>query len=168
MRVRLPPSALSKYLKTRRGFFFFPHCEIAVPSANGRGLNPRTGLAGTTGHEAIVASPATLQKAKEKGLLITEPPRLSDEDAISKLFDERKQYALSVASTLRLCPVPDTSVLYLYDQIRLCLLFNLNGAAITFAGILVEYALKYATYVRENPDATSFDTSAWRSLKSLH
>jgi len=117
------------------------------------------------GHEAIVASPATIQKAKEKGLLITEAPRLSDEDAISKLFDERKQYALSVASTLRLCPVPDTSVLYLYDQIRLCLLFNLNGAAITFAGILVEYALKYATYVMENPDATSFDTSAWAQFE---
>jgi hypothetical protein len=119
------------------------------------------------GHEVIVASLATIQRAREKGLSVTEAPRLSIEDAISKLFDQRRQHALSLASTLLPCPVADTAVLYLYDQIRLCLLFNLNGAAITFCGILVEYALKYATYMKENPGATSFDTSAWAQFEEL-
>jgi hypothetical protein len=119
------------------------------------------------GNELIVASLATLQRAKGKGLPVNEAPRLSTTDAISKLFDQRKQHAVSVASTLLLCPVPDTPVLYLYDQIRLCLLFKLNGAAITFCGILVEYALKYAIYLKENPGATSFDTSAWADFERI-
>ncbi|SRR5260221_450695 len=119
------------------------------------------------GPQAIVASPATIQQAIEKGLPVTEAPRLSVEDAINQLFDQRRQHALALTSTLLPCPVEHTPVLYLYDQIRLCLLFNLNGAAITFCGILVEYALKYATYVKESPGATSFDTSAWAQFEEL-
>jgi hypothetical protein len=38
------------------------------------------------------------------------------------------------------------------------MLFNLNGAAITFCGILVEYALKYVTYAKEDSGAISFDS----------
>jgi hypothetical protein len=117
--------------------------------------------------EVIIASPATIQRAIEKGEPITEPPRLSAEDAITKLFDERKQHALSLASSIRPCPFSATAILYLYDQIKLCMLFNLNGAAITFCGMLVEYALKYATYVKENPDTTSFDSSAWEQFEKL-
>ena len=98
------------------------------------------------GPEVVVVSQATIQKAMDKGESITEPPTLSAEDAVNKLFDKRRQHALSIASSLLPCPVSETAILYLYDQIRLCMLFNLNGAAITFCGIRVEYALKYATY----------------------
>ena len=119
------------------------------------------------GHEVAVASLATIQQAKEKGVPVSEAPRLSIEDAINKLLEERRQHALSIASNLPPCPIPDTPVLYLYDQIRLCMLFNLNGAAITFCGILVEYALKHATYIKENPGATSFDTSAWEQFEKI-
>ena len=115
----------------------------------------------------IIANPATIQRAIERGEPITEPPRLSAEDAITKLFDERKQHALSLASSLLPCPFSDTAILYLYDQIRLCILFNLDGAAITFCGILVEYALKYATYRKENLGTTSFDSSAWDQFENL-
>jgi hypothetical protein len=118
------------------------------------------------GREGIVASLATIQQAKDKGTPVVEAPRLSIQDAINKLFDERRQHALSIASHLPPCPIADTPVLYLYDQIRLCMLFNLNGAAITFCGVLVEYMLKYATYIRENPGAT-FDTSAWEEFESF-
>ena len=65
-----------------------------------------------------------------------------------------------------LSPISDTPILYLYDQIRLCMLFNLNGAAITFCGILVEYALKYTTYAKENPAQTSTQLLG-RHLKKL-
>ena len=119
------------------------------------------------GHKVAVSSLATIQQAKEKGVQITEASRLSIQDAINKLFDERRQHALSIASRLLPCPIADTPVLYLYDQIRLCMLFNLNGAAITFCGILVEYALKYATYIKENPSATSFDTAAWGEFEEI-
>jgi hypothetical protein len=33
--------------------------------------------------------------------------------------------------------------------------------------MLVEYALKRATYVKENPSTTSFDTSAWAQFEEL-
>src|SRR5258708_13570049 len=119
------------------------------------------------GPQAIVASPATIQQAIEKGLPVTEAPRLSVEDAINQLFDQRRQHALALTSTLLPCPVEHTPVLYLYDQIRLCLLFNLNGAAITFCGILVEYALKYTTYAKKNPAVPNFDSSAWAPFEEI-
>ena len=119
------------------------------------------------GDEVVVASPSTIQAGIEKGEPISEPPRLSTEQAITKLFDERRQHALSLTSSFLPCPVSDTAILYLYDQIRLCILFNLDGVAITFCGILVEYALKYATCRKENPGATSFDSSAWDEFENL-
>jgi hypothetical protein len=119
------------------------------------------------GTEVVIANPATIQKAIEKGEPITEPPSLSAEDAITKLFDKRRERALSLVSSFLPCPVSDTAILYLYDQIRLCMLFNLDGAAITFCGMLVEYALKYATYAKENPGTTSFDSSAWDEFEKL-
>jgi hypothetical protein len=119
------------------------------------------------GPEGFVASAATVQQAKEKGLPVSEAQRLSTEDAINKLFEERKQHALSIASRLMPCPIADTPILYLYDQIRLCILFSLDGAAVTFCGILVEYALKYAIYIKENPGTTSFDTTAWERFETL-
>jgi hypothetical protein len=61
------------------------------------------------GAEVVVASPATIQKAIEKGEPITEPPSLSAEDAITKLFDQRRQHALSLVSSFLPCPVADTA-----------------------------------------------------------
>src|ERR1700693_1884917 len=103
------------------------------------------------GNEAVIANRATIQRAIEKGEPITEHLHLSLEAEVNRLFDQRKHQALALAPRLIPCPIEDTPILYLYDQIRLCILFNLNGAAITFCGILVEYALKYTTYAKENP-----------------
>ena len=119
------------------------------------------------GSEMAVASSATIQKAIEKGEPISEEPPLSVEAAINKLFDQRRQHALTLASKLLPCPISDTPILYLYDQIRLCMLFNLDGAAITFCGILVEYALKYTTYAKENPGIGTFDSSAWDAFEEI-
>ena len=55
--------------------------------------------------EVIIANPAAIQRAIEKGEPITELPHLSAEDAITKLFDERKQHALSLVSSF--LPVAD-------------------------------------------------------------
>ena len=46
----------------------------------------------------MIANPATIQKAIEKGEPITEPPSLSAEDAITKLFDQRRQRAPDLSS----------------------------------------------------------------------
>ena len=119
------------------------------------------------GNELVVASSSTIHKAIESGEPFEEQPRLSPEDAITKLFDERKQHALKVASIILPCPIPETPILYLYDQIRLCVLFNTNGAAITFCGILLEYTLKYTTYRQENHGNLNFDSEAWQKFEGL-
>jgi len=119
------------------------------------------------GSGVVVANPATIPKAIEKGEPITVTLPLSDEAAINKLFEQCRERALVLASKLLPCPIPDTPILYLYDQIRLCMLFNLNGAAITFCGILVEYALKYTTYAKENPGVPNFDSSAWAAFEEI-
>jgi hypothetical protein len=92
--------------------------------------------------------------------------RLPGLDA-QELFEQWRERALALASKLLPCPISDTPILYLYDQIRLCMLFNLNGAAITFCGILVEYALKYTTYAKENPGVPNFDSSAWGAFEEI-
>jgi hypothetical protein len=119
------------------------------------------------GNEAVIANRATIQRAIEKGEPITEHLHFSLEAEVNRLFDQRKHQALALAPRLIPCPIEDTPILYLYDQIRLCILFNLNGAAITFCGILVEYALKYTTYAKENPGTTSFDSSAWDAFEEI-
>ena len=119
------------------------------------------------GSEVVVANPATIPKAVEKGEPISVTLPLSDEAAINKLFEQCRERALALTSKLLPCPVSDTPILYLYDQIRLCMLFNLNGAAITFCGILVEYALKYTAYAKENPGVPNFDSSAWGAFEEI-
>jgi hypothetical protein len=47
------------------------------------------------------------------------------------------------------------------------MLFNLNGAAIAFCGILIEYALKYTTYAKENPGVPNLDSSAWETFEEI-
>jgi len=119
------------------------------------------------GSGVVVANPATIPKAIEKGEPISVTLPLSDEAAINKLFEQWRERALGLASKLLPCPISDTPILYLYDQIRLCMLFNLNGAAITFCGILVEYALKYTMYAKENPGVPNFDSSAWAAFEEI-
>jgi hypothetical protein len=119
------------------------------------------------GSEVVVTNLATIPKAIEKGERISVTLPLSDEAAINKLFEQCRERALALASKLLPCPISDTPILYLYDQIRLCILFNLNGAAIIFCGILVEYALKYTTYAKENAGVPNFESSDWEAFEEI-
>lgn len=119
------------------------------------------------GNQLVVASSETIEKAIEKGEPITAEPELSIEAAIDKLFEHRRNKAQVFASKLLPCPVPETPILYLYDQIRQCILFDMNGAAITFCGILIEYALKYATFIRETGGGSTFDSAIWEEFEGI-
>lgn len=119
------------------------------------------------GNQLVVASSDTIKRAIEKGEPITAGPELSIEAAIDKLFEQRRTKAREVASKLLPCPVPETPILYLYDQIRQCILFDMNGAAITFCGILIEYALKYATFLKETGGRSTFDSVMWEEFEGM-
>jgi hypothetical protein len=104
-------------------------------------------------------SPGTRERLKAKGIQLAEPPKRPLEESIDLLFsDKRKEIALDVAQKL---PVPPDmaapSIKSLYDEIRLAIILGLNGAAITLSGVLVEHALKYATYKVEIGGFANYD-----------
>jgi hypothetical protein len=117
------------------------------------------------GPKLAVASPETIEKASSLGHPIQQIPEMSLEESIDKLFDNRKQLALQIAGRLPSCPIWDVPILYLYDEIRQCMMFGMNGTAITFCGIMVEFILKYAIFSKCQKDNVNFDSEAWKEFE---
>jgi hypothetical protein len=117
------------------------------------------------GAEIVMMHPETLSLAKQHGepIKTVELPPL--EESLDKLFETRKQKAFQLARDLPPCPTFELPLLYLYDEIRQCILFGLDGTAITLCGILLEFALKYAIYLKEHPGETNFDSEAWERFE---
>lgn len=104
-------------------------------------------------------SPVTIERLKTKGIHFSEPPKRTLEESINLLFsNERKGKAIEIAKQL---PAPPSmaapSITSLYNEIREAIIFGLNGAAITLCGVLVEHALKYATYKVEMGGFAKYD-----------
>jgi hypothetical protein len=108
-----------------------------------------------------VLSPVAIKRLKTKGIHLAESPKPSLEETINLLFsDERKRRALEVAQKLPEPPnMAAPSITSLYNEIREAIIFGLNGAAITLCGVLVEHALKYATYKIEMGGFAQYDSS---------
>jgi len=119
------------------------------------------------GSQLVLASPETVARAIEKGEPITAVPELPTEVALDRLFENRRKKAQAVAPNLLPCPVDDAPILYLYDQIRECILFGLNGTALVLCGILVEYALKVAVFNTETGSTSPFDPGAWEKYENI-
>ena len=117
------------------------------------------------GPKLAAGSPETIENIDSKGHPITQFPEISLEEAIDKLFDNRKQVALQIAGRLRSCPTWDVQILYLYDEIRQCILFGINGTAIILCAILVEFILKYAIFSKRQKDNVNFNSEAWKEFK---
>jgi hypothetical protein len=114
-------------------------------------------------------SPVTRERLKAKGIQLAKPPQRTLEESIDLLFsDKRKEIALEVAKKL---PVPPDmaapSIKSLYDEIRLAIILGLNGAAITLSGVLVEHALKYATYKVEIGGFANYDPAKTDEFESF-
>jgi len=118
--------------------------------------------------DKIIASPETIERLNEGGLHFDKIAKRSLEENIALLFDQRKQTALEVAKRLPTLPVVGLPALEsLYNEIRECIIFGLNGPAITLAGILVEFALKYATYIREVGGFQKYDADKWDEFEDI-
>lgn len=112
------------------------------------------------GFEGIL-SPTTEERLGQRGINIPKPPKLTLEQSIDAIFGEAsKQRALETAKSLPRSPrIPVPSIQSLYDEIREAIILGLNGAAITLSGILVEHALKYATYRVEIGGFAKYDSA---------
>lgn len=115
--------------------------------------------------DLIIASPETIDKLQNEGLPFQQIPSKT----IDELFEERKQIAMGVLNQLPTWPnqIISPEMESLYKEVRECILFGLNGDAITLSGNLIEFALKYVTFVKESGRYLNYDPDKWDSFEQI-
>ena len=114
----------------------------------------------------IISNPADLAKLQKKGLKLDPPDTSTPEERLSKLFESRKKSALGVIDSIPNLPdVPIPIIGFLYDEIRMCALFGLNGAAISLSAVLVEYVLKQAIVRKKY--ANDYNADEWNRIEEI-
>ena len=114
--------------------------------------------------DRIIVNPETLQELKSQGI----PFDVVPSPTIDELFEQRKIKAKENLPRLPMLPegLPP-SIQALYQEIRECIFFRLNGAAITMSSILIEYAIKYATHIKESCGHSSADPDKWDEFEEM-
>jgi hypothetical protein len=114
----------------------------------------------------IVSNTGTIEKMAKAGIKIDQKLQVSNAEYIESLFETRKAKALE---TIKKFPPPPKIALppitSLYDEIRECILFGLNGAAISLSAILVEFSLKHAI-VDRTKGVETYDKDEWDRLEN--
>lgn len=119
----------------------------------------------TKGATHIISSPKTVSDLQKKGVKFDVPIRKTPKQIIDDLFQQRKTNAL--ANITKFPSVPQIAIPtigFLYDEIRECILFGLNGAAISLSAVLVEFALKHA--IVKKLCGNTYDKSEWDRLEN--
>lgn len=113
----------------------------------------------------IVLGAGAIEELKKRGVVFDKQQPKTNEQFIDELFAVRREKALEI---LKEFPSPPQlaipTINSLYDEIRECILFGLNGAAITLSAILVEFALKHAI-VNHTKGSDIYDKDEWDRLE---
>lgn len=114
--------------------------------------------------DIIIANPDDIEKLEKQGLAFQVAPSKT----INELFQERLKFALEIVKHLPSLPdkLPP-AIKSLYQEIRECIFFGLNGAAITLTGNLLEFTLKHTTYVKEVGGYQHYDSSKWDEFEKI-
>jgi len=114
--------------------------------------------------DTIIVNPGTLEDLKRSGVPFDTVPA----STIDQLFDQRKQNAFLKIGQLPSLPqgLPP-AVQALYQEIRECIFFGLNGAAITMSAILIEFVLKHTTFIKEAGGYQNADTHDWDQFENM-
>lgn len=113
----------------------------------------------------IISSPDTIQQLMDKGVQFDKVKPKSNEEIIEELFGKRKTNALKVISKFPDPPnIAIPTVVSLYDEIRECIIFGLNGAAISLSAVLVEFSLKHA--IIRHKKGKDYDKQEWDRLEN--
>lgn len=116
------------------------------------------------GSDRIIVNPTDLAELKKQGV----PFDVIPSQTINQLFEERKQNAFSKEKELPLLPQElPPAVQALYQEIRECIFFRLNGAAITMSSILIEFVLKHATFIKESGGYQNADPMKWDEFEEM-
>ena len=114
--------------------------------------------------DTIIINPQTLEELKRSGVPFDTVPA----PTIDQLFEQRKQNAF--LKIRQLPPLPQglpPAVQSLYQEIRECIFFGLNGAAITISSILIEFVLKHATFVKEAGGYQNIVPQEWDQFENM-
>ncbi len=117
--------------------------------------------------DRIVVNPADFERLLKQGVAFEQPPKRTLEESIDLLFSTKKQHALDRAKQLPAMPQMPPAVASLYQEIVTCIIFGLDGPAITLSGILVEFVLKHCTYVREAGGYEHYDPAHWEEFEKI-
>ena len=114
--------------------------------------------------DRIIVTPKTLEELKRLGI----PFDVIPAPTIEELFEIRKQNALVKVKNLPALPqgLPP-EIQALYQEIRECILFGLNGAAITMSSILIEFVLKHTTFIKEAGGYQNIDPQKWDKFERM-
>ena len=114
--------------------------------------------------DRIIVSPETFEKLKSQGV----PFDIIPSPTIEQLFEQRKEVAIAKAKHLPSLPqgLPP-AVQSLYQEIRECIFFGLNGAAITMSAILIEFVLKHTTFIKEAGGYYKSEPSNWDKFEKM-
>lgn len=99
------------------------------------------------GSTHIIASPKTIKGLIAQGAKFGVPVNKTTEELIFDLFEARKKQILDLKVYEKFPEAPNIpvpTILSLYNEIKECIMFGLNGAAISLSAVLVEFALKSA------------------------
>ena len=119
-----------------------------------------------TQSDRIVTNPADVEALQKRGVKFDEPPKRTLEESIDLMFLQKKEGALNRAKQFPALPQMPYSITSLYEEIITCIIFGLYGAAITLSGILVEFALKLSTLVRE-AGGYHYDPKHWDAFERI-
>ena len=119
-------------------------------------------LAGNS--DTIIINPETLEELKRSGVPFDTIPA----PTVDQLFDQRKKNAFMKIGQLPSLPqgLPP-AVQALYQEIRECIFFGLNGAAITMSAILIEFVLKHTLFIKEAGGYQKANTQDWDKFENM-
>jgi hypothetical protein len=112
----------------------------------------------------IIVNPETIEELRHAGVPLDTIPG----PTIEQLFDERKRNALVKIDRLPSLPqgLPP-AIQTLYQEIRECIFFGLNGAAITMSAILIEFVLKHTAFIREAGSYAKANPQDWDLFENM-
>lgn len=115
----------------------------------------------------FIASTSALQHLFDKGLKLDEHIPESSDDYLDRVFDERKKAAKEIIDKLPAHPnIALPPILSLYSEIKECILFGLNGAAISLSAVLVEFAIKHAIVDRSS-GVEIYNKAEWTRVEKM-
>jgi hypothetical protein len=114
--------------------------------------------------DTIIANPKMLEELRRSGVPLETVPA----PTVTQLFDQRKKNALMKIGQLPSLPqrLPP-AVQALYQEIRECIFFGLNGAAITMSAILIEFVLKHTVFIKEAGGYQKANTQDWDQFENM-